>query len=97
MKEKRKREWAYIQKPQEYGIECDICGGTNLQWSEYAKHIWCYDCEKDTKGTMGVFDGPILRQACEMMGMSFDRVTLATGEVQTLDEYLPPKPTERGD
>lgn len=81
----KKREWAYVQEPQVYGIACDICEGSNLAWSEYDGLIWCYDCKKDTKGTMGIFDGPVGVQACEMMGMCFDKYNIATGEVKKFE------------
>lgn len=71
------REWCYCQKPSVYEVYCDICGGDNTTWSEYEKHIWCYDCEKDTKGTGGIFDGPIPVELCKMMGISFDRIRLS--------------------
>jgi hypothetical protein len=75
------REWCYCQKPEVYEIYCDICGGTNTTWSEYERHIWCYDCEKDTRGTGGVFDGPISVELCKTMGISFDRIRLADGKL----------------
>lgn len=69
-----KRKWHYSQNPVVYGIECDKCGNKNITWSEYKKHIWCYDCEVDTKGTDGIFTGPIMMGTCELMGIRFDRV-----------------------
>lgn len=79
--ELKKRKDCFIQKPQVYGITCDICGGTNLHWSEWEYLIWCYDCEKDTKGTGGIFDGPIPLAICELMGISFDTLNIETGEI----------------
>ena len=76
----RKRKWIYIQKPQVYCIACDICGGDNIEWSEFEHLIWCYDCEKDTRGNGGVFDGPIPIGAAGLLGMNFDRIELKTGE-----------------
>lgn len=78
----KKRVWAYVQKPHEYGIDCDLCGGGNLHWSEFDGLIWCYDCEKDTEGTDGIFDGPIMIGVCGMMGMCFDKVNIETGEIE---------------
>jgi len=66
--------------PQRYDIRCDLCGGVNLNWSEFEHLIWCYDCKKDTKGVGGVFDGPIPVRLCLMLGLSFDRIDLQTGE-----------------
>lgn len=76
----RKRKWIYIQKPQDYEISCDLCGGSNIAWSEYEHMIWCYDCEKDTPGNGGVFDGPIALKATRLLGMNLDRIDLKTGQ-----------------
>jgi len=57
--------------------KCDKCGGENIAWSEYADMIWCYDCEIDTKGTAGIFDGPVPVNICKMMGMSLEKVRLS--------------------
>ena len=75
----KKRKWIYIQKPQEYEIKCDLCGGDNIEWSEFESMIWCYDCQKDTRGDGGVFDGPIPMKASQLLGMNFDRIDLKTG------------------
>ena len=65
--------------PVSYDINCDLCGGTNIWWSEFEGMIWCYGCEKDTPGTGGIFDGPIPTEVCEeMFGISFDRIDLKT-------------------
>jgi len=88
-----KRKWYYVQKPQEYDITCDRCGGRNLDWSEYASKIWCYDCEIDTKGTGGVFDGPIPIGVAAVLGMSFDRYDMENKCILTYDQeqqkYVP--------
>jgi len=76
----KRRKWIYIQKPQSYGITCDICGGENIEWSEFEHMIWCYDCEKDTPGQGGVFDGPIPMGVCGLLGMNFDHIDLKTGQ-----------------
>jgi hypothetical protein len=77
----KKRTWIYVQKPWEYEIECDRCGGRNIEWSEYEKHIWCYDCKVDTKGTEGVFGGPIPIQAAAILGMDFRRFDLKSKKI----------------
>lgn len=69
----RKRKWYYVQKPYEYEIACDKCGGVNIEWSEYEHKIWCYDCKIDTDGNGGIFDGPIPWGVSEIMGISFAR------------------------
>jgi len=33
MPEKRKECWVML--PQRYDIRCDLCGGVNLNWSEF--------------------------------------------------------------
>jgi len=74
------RERVFVLEPARYQIRCDLCGGDNITWSEYEHLIWCYDCEKDTVGTGGIFDGPIALKAAEMLGMSLDKVDLKTGQ-----------------
>ena len=68
-----KRTWVYIHNPKHYEIQCDVCGGSKIEWSEWEKLIWCYDCELDTKGTGGIFSGPIPVELCKMMGISFEK------------------------
>jgi len=65
-------------KPTAYEISCDLCGGSNIEWSEYEHMVWCYDCEKDTPGNGGIFDGPIGLELCRILGISFDRIDLKT-------------------
>jgi len=74
----KKRKWVYIMKPTAYEISCDLCGGSNIEWSEFEHMIWCYDCEKDTPGNEGIFDGPIPVEVCKMLGISFDKINLKT-------------------
>jgi len=77
---RKRRTWCYIMPPQAYEISCDICGGSHLNWSEYDHLIWCYDCEKDTPGTGGIFDGPIPLNLCLDLGLNFDKIDLSTGQ-----------------
>jgi hypothetical protein len=76
-----RRTWAYVCQPFDYEIVCDLCGGHNITWSEWEHMIWCYDCQRDTPGTGGIFDGPIAFEACEMLGIPLWHVDLATGRV----------------
>lgn len=78
----KKRTWHYIQHPRDYEICCDKCKGHNIQWSEFERMIWCYDCKIDTRGDEGVFDGPIPMQCSELMGMRFDRYDMIKKEIQ---------------
>ena len=74
------RERVFVLEPARYQIRCDLCGGDNITWSEYEHLIWCYDCEKDTLGTGGIFDGPIPLAATQLLGLSLDMVDLKTGQ-----------------
>lgn len=76
----KKRSWIYIQPPRAYEVYCDLCNNRYVEWSEFQGHVWCWRCLKDTRGTGGVFDGPIPIQCAEIMGMCFDRVDLKTGQ-----------------
>lgn len=76
----KKRTEIFIQNPKKYEILCDICGGNNIEWSEFEHKIWCYVCKKDTDGTGGVFDGPIAMTGLEVLGVCFDKIDLKTGE-----------------
>lgn len=91
----KKRTWHYVQKPYEYEITCDKCGGIDIEWSEFEGKIWCYSCEIDTRGTEGVFGGPIPIGCATILGMSFDRWDMEKKRVLTYDEeksqYVPRK------
>ena len=70
----------YINHPTSYDIRCDKCWdgeinrtGTHIDWSEYEGRIWCYDCKEDRIGFIGIFDGPIAAEACELLGCSLKR------------------------
>jgi hypothetical protein len=77
----KKRDWCYAQHPVSYSVCCDECDGNNTTWSEFEKHIWCYDCEIDTKGTAGIFDSPIPINTAKLMGISFDRISIPEGKL----------------
>jgi hypothetical protein len=72
-------------EPYLYDIECDLCHGSRITWSEYEHKIWCFDCEDDTKGTDGVFGGPIPINAAYMLGVSFDKVRIRDGAILKLN------------
>ena len=69
-----KRKWCYLQSPSAYGVKCDFCGGNNIDWSEWEKMIWCYDCKIDTRGTTGIFDGTIPINITKMAGIDLGRI-----------------------
>jgi len=77
----RKRTLMYAMHPRDYEITCDKCGGSNIYWSEYEHMIWCYDCQIDTRGNPGIFDGPIPMEASRLLGTTFDKINVHTGEL----------------
>lgn len=77
-----RRKWCYVQRPRDYGIAPCACGNEDTQWSEYRKHLWCDKCQVDfIPEHNGIFDGPIPVRIADMMGISFARYDLETGEV----------------
>lgn len=80
----RRRTWIYAMRPQSYEIACDKCNGSNIHWSEYQHMIWCYKCNLDTPGTVGVFDGPIPLEVSKMLGVSFDRIHLKSHKLMKM-------------
>lgn len=82
MSELEKRDWCYIQQPAVYEIAPCPCGNTQTQWSEFKKHLWCDKCQKDfVPAHNGIFDGPIPAYTAMLMGISFDRINLATQQI----------------
>lgn len=86
MSELEKRTWHYVQKPQDQDIRCTKCGGSNLDWSEFARHVWCYDCEIDFTDYVWALSGPIPIQAAYMLGFIIDIYDL---ETKMISEYNP--------
>jgi len=76
-----KRTSCYCQYPTVYEISCNVCNGTNITWSEYEHLIWCYDCQQDVPGNHGIFDGPIPLETCKILGISFDKIEISTGDM----------------
>ncbi len=77
-----RRKYIFVNHPTQYEIRCDKCNGINIWWSEFDHHIWCYDCEVDTPGFPGIFDGPIPFNALKMLGLSLDRINLETQQIE---------------
>ena len=75
----KRRKWVFIMPPVSYGISCNLCNG-EVQWSEYERLVWCWRCLKDVPGNPGLFDGPIPLKACEILGISLDKIDLKTGK-----------------
>jgi hypothetical protein len=85
------RDWVYVQRPREFDMAPCVCGNADPDWSEFAKHLWCQKCQKDfIPEHYGVLDGPVLLKACELLGIRFDRMILATGEIEVFDSDLDP-------
>lgn len=80
-----KRVWCYFQKPSRHEIECPVCKGNHLDWSEWDKNIWCYDCKKDYSNYTSALSGPVPIQLATMLGLSLDMYNLETQEVQHYD------------
>ena len=81
-----KRTWAYLHPPKEFEVAPCECGNTNTQWSEFEGHCWCDQCQQDFVPVhKGVFDGPVQIKTAAMMGIRFDRVILATQEIEVFD------------
>jgi len=77
-----KRTWCYVQAPRTFDMAPCACGNDKTQWSEYKKHLWCNTCKIDfIPEYNGIFDGPIPVKAAQMMGISFTRIIIETGEV----------------
>jgi hypothetical protein len=79
-----KRTWVYVQRPASYEMAACKCGNADPDWSEYKGRLWCAKCETDfVPEHNGVFDGPIPLMTAQMLGMSFDRYMLATGQIES--------------
>ncbi len=89
----KKREWCYLMPPKAYEIAPCSCGNSETQWSIDAGYLWCAKCQKDfVPEHNGIFDGPILVGAAEILGISFDRMIIATGKIERFDgeKYVMP-------
>jgi len=86
---KQKREFVYCQHPREtYEVAgCRHCGGDNVTYSEWAHLMWCYDCKKEYRPEhWGIFDGPMPMYLSHMLGVTFDRIEIATGRLIKEDD-----------
>ena len=80
-----KRTWHFAIHPAAFEISCTKCKEReDITWSEYQEHMWCYKCEEDIKIENSVLNGPIPMGVAQTLGMSFDRIIIATGEI---DKY----------
>lgn len=83
-----RRTWCYAQRPAAYDIAPCACGNAYPEWSEFKGHMWCEGCKLDfIPEHNGVFDGPIPVGIAGILGMSFDRVDLATMKVVKFPDY----------
>jgi hypothetical protein len=83
MPDLEKRLWVYCERPAKFEIPGCECGNNDPEWSEFRGHLWCARCEKDfVPAFWGVLDGPVLVQASELLGIYFDTIDLATGEIK---------------
>jgi hypothetical protein len=81
--DKLRRTHVYRMHPSAYEIAgCPVSSEHEVEWSEFEHHLWCSVCKKDFLPTSnGVFDGPIPIGAFYLVGISFDRINIQTGEV----------------
>ena len=75
----KRREWVYIMSPSSYEVSCDLCN-CEVEWSEFEHMVWCWRCLKDTPGNPGAFGAPIGLGFYNLLGISFDRIDLKTGQ-----------------
>jgi hypothetical protein len=82
-----KRTHCYIQQPWIYSIAgCLVDESHKITWSEYEGLLWCFDCGfYFVPMHWGIFDGPIPVGVSGLLGISFDRINLATNEVVKFD------------
>lgn len=82
-----KRTWHYILPPPRFEIVCPRCQGINITWSEYKRHIWCYDCDDDLHlKTNKLFDGPVpIYTSIHVFGLNFDIYDMESGEIKFLN------------
>jgi len=83
MTELKKRTWVYLMQPDGFDISPCECGNRATQWSEYENHLWCANCKSDfVPEHWGILDGPVPVGLCKLMGLTFDRLNLITGEIE---------------
>ncbi len=81
-----KRTWCYVMPPAAYEVAPCACGNADTEWSEFNGRLWCSACQIDfVPEHNGVFDGPIPIATAGLLGMSFDRFNLNTGQVEPFD------------
>lgn len=92
--EREKRTWVYLRPPKHFDMAPCECGNHDTQWSEFAKHLWCATCGIDFEPKhTGVLGTPIPIKTAHLMGIDFDRVQLATDQIERWDpetcEFVP--------
>ncbi len=82
----RRTHW-YAMPPQHFDIICPKCSGTNLAWSEFNQHIWCYNCNKDINDYISPMDGPVPIYTAQLLGFVFDIYDVDTDKTYKLQEF----------
>lgn len=79
-----KRTWYYITPPKYFDVQCPKCKKTNIEWSEFQKYIWCYDCKEDLELRNDIlFGSPIpINFSVHLLKMNFDRFNMETNEIE---------------
>lgn len=80
---RKRRTHVYIERPIKFQIPGCVCGNNDPDWSEYAGYLWCAKCKTDfVPEHWGILDGPVSVECCELMGIYFDFMDLATGKIE---------------
>jgi hypothetical protein len=77
---KKKRKECYICNPIYFELSCPINSEHKITWSEWEKHIWCYDCKKDFKYKQEWY-GPVPIQVAKILGIDYRKYNIKTGEI----------------
>ena len=80
MSKKIKRIDCYNCSPVNLDLICPKCEGTNITWSEWEHHIWCYNCKLDVEYNPG-FSGPIPIMVAKFIGIDYRKHNIETGKI----------------
>lgn len=76
----KKRKYCYICNPHCLDLFCPNDSEHNITWSEYEKHIWCFDCKRDIRYPPGL-TGPIPMGVARLLGIDYRKYNIKTGEI----------------
>jgi len=86
-----KRIDCYVCSPVSMDLVCPKCKGVNIAWSEWEKHIWCYDCNLDVEYKSSGF-GPVPMEMASMLGLDLRRYNIESGDIvpNEINKYYKP-------